>query len=389
MKRTVIKIDENRCNGCGACVGGCHEGALQLIDGKAVMISDLYCDGLGACIGECPVDAITLEEREAEPYNETAVMERIAPKGEAVILAHLAHLAAHNETEWVHQGIAYIKEHGLKVDLSKIGLSGNADGDTGFGAGNDMNGDTGCCSGGAGDDLDAPEQKPAMAAVPEQKQAADKPLACGCPGSMAREIKRPFVAPAAVTAGGAAMTGGMAVAGGAASSGGTCAAGGNTSAQQGCASQYGVTQGSMPQGSAQQDGTLQGCAPQPSELRQFPVQLHLVNPQAGFLRGANLLLAADCTAFASGEFHSRFLRGKTLAIACPKLDSNTQVYVDKLVQMIDEAAIDTLTVLVMEVPCCGGLVRIAQTARAQARRNIPVKVIVLGIDGEVRSEEWV
>lgn len=299
MKRTVIKIDEALCNGCGNCVSGCHEGALQLIDGKAVMISDLYCDGLGACIGDCPVGAITLEEREAEPYDETAVMERLAPKGEAAVLAHLKHLKDHNENEWVQQGVDYIKKHSLKVDLSKIELEENM------------------------------SEEKRITPVPEDN--ADKPMACGCPGSMAREIKRPFV---------------------------------------------------MSQGAP-------GAAQQQSELRQFPVQLHLVNPQAGIFQGADLLLAADCTAFASGDFHSRFLKGKLLAIACPKLDSNTQVYVDKLVQMIDVAKINTLTVLVMEVPCCGGLVRIAQAAREQAGRNVPLKVIVLGVDGEVRSEEWV
>lgn len=89
MKRTVIKIDEKLCNGCGNCIQGCHEGALQLIDGKAMMISDLYCDGLGACIGECPVGAISFEEREASPYNEAIVMERLLPKGEPTVLAHL------------------------------------------------------------------------------------------------------------------------------------------------------------------------------------------------------------------------------------------------------------------------------------------------------------
>lgn len=302
MKRTVIKIDENLCNGCGACVSGCHEGALQLIDGKAVMISDLYCDGLGACIGDCPVRAITLEEREAAPYDETAVMERLAPKGEAAILAHLKHLADHDETNWIHEGIEYIKKHGLTVDMSKIGLT------------------------------DAGVRTCTPGNIERSVQPSPEPMACGCPGTMAREIKRLFVIP---------------------------------------------TPGQSP------------STPQQSELRHFPVQLHLVNPQAGFLQGADLLLAADCTAFASGDFHGRFLRGKVLAIACPKLDSNTQAYVDKLVQMIDVAKIDTLTVLIMEVPCCGGLVRIAQTAREQAERNIPIKVIMLGVDGEVRSEDWI
>jgi len=197
MKRTIIKIDEEKCNGCGACIVGCHEGALQLINGKAVMISDLYCDGLGACIGDCPVGAITLEEREAEPYNEYGVMKR-----------------------------------------------------------------------------------------------------------------------------------------------------------------------------------------------QFPIQLHLLNPQAGFFQKENVLLAADCTAFASGDFHSRFLKGKMLAIACPKLDANQQNYIDKLTVMIDVAQIDTLTVLIMEVPCCSGLIRIAEQAREKAQRHIPIKVIVLSVQGELISEKW-
>lgn len=285
MKRTIIKIDEALCNGCGSCVSGCHEGALQLINNKAVMVSELYCDGLGACIGECPVGAITLEEREAEPYNEEAVMERLSTKGESVILAHLNHLKEHGETELLQQGLHYLKQHNMNVNF--------------------------------------------------QGKEKEKPMACGCPGSMMREI-RPST--------------------------------------------------------DQRDMTLSEMTPQPvptSELRQFPVQLHLLNPQAGFLQGANLLLAADCTAFASGEFHQRFLKNKMLAIACPKLDSNIPSYMDKLTAMIDIAQIDTLTVLIMEVPCCSGLVRIAEMSRQQAERNIPIKVIVLSVKGDVLSEKWI
>lgn len=288
MKRTVIKIDEELCNGCGVCVTGCHEGALQLVDGKAVMISDLYCDGLGACIGECPVNAISFEEREAEPYSEEAVIERMIPRGEKVILAHLKHLKDHNELELLKQGIECLKEHDVDIDLSVI--------------------------------------------YEQVSKKESEPTACGCPGSMMREVKP--IATAKFT-------------------------------------------------------PVSTVMPQPSELRQFPVQLHLLNPNAGFLQGANLLLAADCTAFASGDFHNRFLKGKALAIACPKLDSNIQVYIDKLSEMIDVAQIDTLTVLVMEVPCCGGLIRIAQAARQQAQRNVPMKVIVLSVQGEVKKEEWI
>ncbi|MDR1707214.1 MAG: 4Fe-4S dicluster domain-containing protein [Prevotella sp.] len=288
MKRTVIKIDEDLCNGCGACVTGCHEGALQLVDGKAVMISDLYCDGLGACIGECPVDAISFEEREAQPYSEEAVIKRMIPKGEKVILAHLKHLKDHNELDLLRQGIECLKEYEVNIDLSVISEQVHK-------------------KGGA-------------------------PSACGCPGSMMREVE-PVVS-----------------------------------------AKY---------------APVTTAIVQPSQLRQFPVQLHLLNPNAGFLQGSNLLLAADCTAFASGDFHNRFLKGKALAIACPKLDSNIQVYIDKLTEMIDVAQVDTLTVLVMEVPCCGGLVRIAQAARAQAQRNVPMKVVVLSVQGEVKKEEWI
>ncbi len=277
MKRTVIKIDEEKCNGCGQCVQGCHEGALQLIDGKAVMISDLYCDGLGACIGECPVGAIELEEREAEPFSEEAVMERITPKGEQVILAHLRHLKEHGETELLKQGLDYLKRHDISIHLQEL-------------------------------------------------HPAPK-LGCGCPGSMARELK-PVVKPVV-----SAYSGG-------------------------------------------------------SELRQWPVQLHLLNPHAGYFQKANVLLASDCSAFASGNFHERFLKGKILAIACPKLDHNMDSYVDKLRVLINEAKIDTLTVLIMEVPCCGGLWQMALKAREQAERNIPIKKIVLSVEGEVKSEDW-
>ena len=253
MIRTIIKIDEKKCNGCGVCISGCHEGALQLINGKAVMVSDLYCDGLGACIGDCPVDAITFEERKAEPYNECAVMERLLPQGSEIMKAHLNHLKEHGETELYQQGLNYLKENNINIDINDLQHT---------------------------------------------------------------------------------------------------------------------------------------AAVQLSELRQFPVQLHLLNPQAGFFRKENVLLAADCTAFASGEFHSRFLKGKMLAIACPKLDANQQTYIDKLTVMIDVAQIDTLTVLIMEVPCCGGLVHIAEKAREQAKRHIPIKVIVLSVQGELISEKW-
>jgi len=132
-----------------------------------------------------------------------------------------------------------------------------------------------------------------------------------------------------------------------------------------------------------------GPAAAASELRQWPVQLHLVNPGAPYFQGANLLLAADCCAFASAEFHPRFLRGKALALACPKLDHGQDIYRQKLTAMIDQAGIDTITVLIMEVPCCGGLLTLAQQAVAAASRKVPVKLAVIGVQGQVVREQWV
>ncbi|MDP4277201.1 MAG: 4Fe-4S dicluster domain-containing protein [Bacteroidota bacterium] len=315
MKRTLIKIDDQTCNGCGNCVKGCHEGALQLINGKAVMVSELYCDGLGACIGDCPVNAITLEEREAEPYNEVAVMERISVKGNDVIVAHLNHLKNHGEKKLLQEGVAWLKEKAIEIDLSSLYKQEKLD--CGCSGSHERSWDEPAASIGAG--------------------LSQPPIyeACHVPESSGLQSVRPAFA---------SKTGPAAT---------TLAAG------------------------------------QPSELRQFPVQLHLLNPQAPYFEGADVLLAADCTAFTLGNFHSQFLKGKKLAIACPKLDSDTGHYVDKLESMIDDSNIDTLTVLIMEVPCCSGLVGIAKKARDKASRNIPIKVIVVSVKGEILSQEWI
>jgi len=288
MKRTIIKIDEDVCNGCGQCVTGCHEGALQLIDGKARMISDLFCDGLGACIGECPVGAIELEEREAEAYNEIAVMERISPKGASTVIAHLKHLKDHNEMQYFNQGVEYIKQNNLNIDLSTLTT-------------NNMNQEHHHHGGG------------------------------GCPGSRAMDFNKP----------------------------------------------------------AAENNSMTSNEELPSQLRQWPVQLHLLNPMAGYFKNADVVLAADCVAFSFGNFHNHFLKGKTLAIACPKLDSGKESYIEKLSAMIDESKINTLTVIIMEVPCCGGLLQIAKMAVQASARKIPVKQIVVGIQGDIVSEEWV
>ncbi len=289
MKRTIIKIDEDLCNGCGLCVSGCHEGALQLVDGKARMISELFCDGLGACIGDCPLGAITLEEREALPYDEVAVMERMVEKGEKTILAHLKHLKDFNEMEYFQQGVNYLKENNVNIDLSSL-----------FEA---TQGGCGTKSHGGG----------------------------GCPGSREMSFKNDEV----------------------------------------------------------KEKSLGVVAEQTSELTHWPIQLHLLNPNAGFLKGADLLLAADCTAFSLGSFHPQLLKGKALAIACPKLDSNKEAYIEKLKVMIDDARLNTITLAIMEVPCCSGLVQLINLAKSQCARKVPVRLVVVGIKGDILSDDWV
>jgi hypothetical protein len=124
----------------------------------------------------------------------------------------------------------------------------------------------------------------------------------------------------------------------------------------------------------------------PSELRQWPVQLHLLNPQATYFKNADVVLAADCAAFAMGNFHDKFLKGKSLAIACPKLDSNKESYVEKLSSMIADSKINTLTVVMMEVPCCGGLMQMAKIALQNSGREIPLNKAIIGVKGEVLTE---
>jgi hypothetical protein len=126
-----------------------------------------------------------------------------------------------------------------------------------------------------------------------------------------------------------------------------------------------------------------------SQLRQWPIQLHLIGPEAPYYQGADVVLAADCTAFSFGSFHSDYLKGKSLAIACPKLDDGQEVYVEKIRAWFDDAKINTLTVIMMQVPCCGGLLHLAKQALAGAQRKVPIKAVIVGINGEILSEEWV
>ncbi|TNF77891.1 MAG: 4Fe-4S ferredoxin [Bacteroidetes bacterium] len=313
MIREMVKIDEDLCDGCGACIPSCHEGALQMIDGKARLISDLMCDGLGACLGHCPQGAITIEKREAEPYNETRVMELMVDKGENTVVAHLQHLKEHHEMEYLREGVQYLKDHRSELDFSVEDV---------------------------------------MSRV-HHARVEEEQLACGCAGSEARSFAPQSAAGGSVPAAGAF-----------------------TMAHSVAATQPSGQPSDQP-------------SDQPSELRQWPVQMHLINPGASYFRETDLVLAADCVAFSLGNFHSRWLKGKTLAIACPKLDTGMESYVEKIRALIDGAKINTLTVMMMQVPCCGGLLQMVRMAAGQTERKVPIKKVIVGVEGEILSEEWV
>ena len=287
MERQIIWIDEEKCDGCGLCAKGCPEGALQMIDGKARLVSEITCDGLGACVGECPQGAIAVETREAAPYDERLTLDNLIPKGANTLKAHLKHLFEHGQTTFLHQALDYLKELDVVI----------------------------------------PEYKE-KAMQQAMHGAVHGAVHGGCPGSAPRTL--------------------------------TLAA----------------------TGSVAQDGLV-------SQLIQWPVQLHLISPMNPVFEKADLLIAADCTAFAMADFNQKWLPGKKLVIACPKLDQNQEIYLDKLRALIDEAQVNTITVMIMEVPCCGGLLRMAQTAAERASRKVPIKVIVVGVDGEIRKEAWV
>lgn len=229
MLRKIIKIDEEKCNGCGACAAACHEGAIEMIDGKARLTREDHCDGLGDCLPACPTNAITFEEREAPAYNEDAVRQ------------------------------AKMKQFGVK-------------------------------------------------------------LPCGCPGTQSKAIKREANAPIKV---------GM------------------------------VT----------------------SRLSQWPCQIKLVPVNAPYFENANLLIAADCTAFAYGNFHEEFIRNHITLIGCPKLDEGD--YAEKLTQIIANNNIKSVKIVRMEVPCCGGLGNAVKRALQASGKFIPWQVVTVSTDGKI------
>lgn len=230
MLRKIIKIDEEKCNGCGACAAACHEGAIEMIGGKAKLIREDYCDGLGDCLPACPTDAISFEEREAPAYDEDAVRR------------------------------AKMKKNGVK-------------------------------------------------------------LPCGCPGTQSKAIKREVTAQA------------------------------KPSAQ--------IT----------------------SQLQQWPCQIKLVPVNAPYFDNANLLIAADCTAYAYGNFHNEFIRNHITLIGCPKLDDGD--YAEKLTAIIANNDIKSVTIVRMEVPCCGGIENAVKRALQASGKFIPWQVVVISTDGKI------
>ena len=247
VKRKIIEIDEERCDGCGNCVLSCAEGAIQIIDGKAKVIKDSFCDGLGACMGDCPQDALKLIEREADEFDEEAVE-------------------------------AYLK--------SQTEKSAAPSGET---------------------------------------------LACGCPSTHLETFP--------------------------------------TMIQDPCQK-------------ANEPAAINSSS---SRLSHWPVQIHLVPPQAPFLNNADLLITADCVPIAYGAFHEDFIKGRVVLMGCPKFDDK-ESYVDKFTQIFKTATIKSITALIMEVPCCSGLPGMIAAAMKAAGVTIPVKKIVISPRGEILSE---
>lgn len=261
--RNIVRIDEDKCNGCGQCAIACAEGAIRIIDGKARLVSDIYCDGLGACIGHCPEDAITIEQRDAADFDEEATKEHLTRQEEA-------------------------KDPGQVLRSSKLRTQ------------------------------DACAHRPAD---------ADRVLGV-CPGVAAQQF-------------------------------------------------------------AQQGGeTPQATEKIPSQLGQWPVQLKLVSPHAPYFANADLLLVADCVAFAVGDFHSRFLKGRSLAVGCPKLD-DVQFYVEKLAAILQANKLNSLSVIHMEVPCCSGLTHIARQAIARNKIEMAFEDVTIDLHGNISRTQTI
>ena len=268
--RKIIKIDEEKCNGCGDCITACSEGALQLVNGKAKLVKDDFCDGFGDCLGKCPTGALVIEERAAPEFDIEATKVHVRSLGGREAVAAL---------EQAHQR----HESGPKRTLLQ--------------------------------EVKAPPTRPSG----------------GCPGSAMRAM--PLDKPAIPTS----VTG---------------------------------------------DGPAHAI---PSELTQWPIQIHLVQPTAPFFKNKELVVMATCGPVASADVHWRFMRGRSIVIGCPKLD-RTDGYVEKLAAILSEPSIPRVLVVRMEVPCCGGLTSIvAEAVQMCGREDLCAEEVTLGLNGDLRG----
>jgi len=269
MKRKIVEINSELCNGCELCVSACHEGAIQMIDGKAQLVSDMYCDGLGDCLPACPTDAIKIIERDADEYDQEAVDIRLEELGRPPMSTHTEE-----------------KKHGHH----------HADGEP-----------------------------------------------CGCEGAMDKMMKPPT--------GGCPGSKSMAI-------------------------QLGEKPVATPK-------VVNKTTEVEAKLTTWPVQLNLVNTGADYLKNADILIAADCTAFAYGNFHKDFIEGRVCLIGCPKLDDN-QFYAQKLAEIFTKNNVNSITVVRMEVPCCTGIVQSVKTAMLNSGTIVPYNEVTIGLNGEIR-----
>ena len=264
MKRKIIEIDEALCNGCGDCIVGCAEGALQLVNGKAKMVKEDFCDGFGDCIGACPTGALQIIEREAPAYDIDATREHVAKMGD---------------------------------DALKKFDEANAEHD-----------------------------------AKEKESQMEQPKTGGCPGMQVRMAEKKETAAKPATT--AVESGGQVI---------------------------------------------------KSDLVQWPIQLHLVPPTAPFFEGKELVILSTCSPVASPDVHWRYVRGRSLVVACPKLDK-TEGYVEKLAGIMAGNNIPKVIIVRMSVPCCGGLTQITQQAyKASGRTDLIVEEVTIGLDGELLS----
>ena len=289
MTRQIVKIDEEKCNGCGLCAAACHEGAIGMVNNKAKLLREDYCDGLGNCLPVCPTGAISFEQREAPAFDEAAALNKTAVKAEA-------------------------KPTGGQPEKLACG-----------------------CPGTQSKIIKRAENEPCNCGGHTEEKTPET-LPCGCPGTQSKSIKHNENEP--------------------------CACGG-TSCQE-------------------NENTCESAEKNTSKLSQWPVQIKLVPVNAPYFNNANLLVSADCAAYAYGDFHNRFIKNKITLIGCPKLDMGD--YADKLTEIIKNNNIQSVTVVRMEVPCCGGLEHAVKTALQNSGKFIPWQVVTIGTDGEILDE---